>query len=79
MFLARHQVLCNGDVTIYMNTFLLPMTFHIANIALYMLSAFEYNGEDYFAIDVLNKVLTAESQDGEQTITMHTSLCTIID
>ena len=39
----------------------------------------EYNGKDYFATDVVNNVVTVESQDCEHTITVHTSLCTIIN
>ena len=40
MFVDRHQVLCTGDVTIYiyMYKLLLPMKFYMANIVLYILS-----------------------------------------
>ena len=37
MFVARHQILYTGDVTIYIHKLLLPMTIHMANIVLYML------------------------------------------
>ena len=40
---------------------------------------FEYNGEDYFVTDVVNNVVTVESQDGEHTVTVHAPLCTIIN
>ena len=41
--------------------------------------SFEYNCADYFGTDVINNIVTTEIQDGECTIIVHVSLCTIIN
>ena len=41
--------------------------------------SFEYNCADYFGTDVVNNIVTTEIQDGECTIIVHVSLCTIIN